>query len=352
MTTQKNPIEVKVTSSVESGAVVKWFTNETSVATSVGEGNTWQTGDAVDMTWNKNYYARQYSAAGGCYSEPTEALVKVVPCPIPAVTISNEKACNYEEIPTLTAVTNDWSERDGSKSEFYFYASGKTTVESKSADGTYQPSGLTAGEYTYNVSEYNAVPLIGLTHEEGCEGPKTPVKITIIGTGVPSVMPTTGEVCEGEKNPTFTSSNVVGTIGWYEEDPGVLGVPETPEKGNKATFVPTGSTADTYSVWAVMYNDGCYGPKVEVTYTIKEIPAEPTVENAEICYGEANKNVTATGVGTVNWYSDASKMVSIQKGSNGYLSKETMPGEYKYYAAQTVKGCEGREWCSLSLRTD
>ena len=53
---------------------------------------------------------------------------------------------------------------------------------------------------------------------------------------------------EGEKNPTFTSSNVVGTIGWYEEDPGVLGVPETPEKGNKATFVPTGSTADTYSV--------------------------------------------------------------------------------------------------------
>ena len=99
------------------------------------------------------------------------------------------------------------------------------------------------------------------------------------------------------------------------------GSKETPEKGNKATFVPTGSTADTYSVWAVMYNDGCYGPKVEVTYTIKEIPAEPTVENAEICYGEANKNVTATGVGTVNWYSDASKMVSIQKGSNGYLSK-------------------------------
>ena len=89
MTTQKNPIEVKVTSSVESGAVVKWFTNETSTATSLGEGATWQTGDATDMVWNKKYYARQYSAAGGCYSEPTEALVKVVPCPIPTVTISD-----------------------------------------------------------------------------------------------------------------------------------------------------------------------------------------------------------------------------------------------------------------------
>ena len=341
MTSQSNPVKVEVTSTLTTGASAKWFESETLVNDEKGSGASWATGDATNLTVDKNYYVRQYKE--GCYSESTVANVKIVPCPIPSVVISDEKACNYEEVPTLAASTGDWAERDGSSSIFKFYKTeSATTAEKSVASGEYQPSLTTEGDFEYYVSEYNSIPLQNLTISEGCEGPKKKVTIKITGTGVPTISSTItpAEVCEGETNPSFVATNVVGTIGWYEEDPGELGVPQAMEKGNEKTFTPSGSVADTYSVWAVMYANECYGPKVEKTYTIKPIPAAPQTASFDICYGESNVSVEATSTGKVNWYADAQKMTILSSGSLGYLSKESLPGEYTYYASQVIDGCE------------
>ena len=346
MTSQTNPVTVKITSTLDAGAEPRWFETQLAMDNAKGTTATWQTGDAYDrVTTDKKYYARQYK--DGCYSEPTEAVINIVPCPIPEVTIKDEKACNYDEIPTLSATTGDWADRDGSKSVFKYYttSTGGSAVK-EAADGKYQQSNNEAKEYTYYVSEYNSVPLIGLTNPEGCEGPRKIAKVTITGTGMPSVVATLEDpkVCEGVENPSFVANDVVGVVGWYEEDPGPLGVPQTTKKAEGKRFLPSGRTAGKYQIWAVMYNDGCYGPKVSRDYTIKPIPAEPDVEAAEVCFQENNipvKAHVASNDIVVNWYQDASKTMSLLKGSTEYTSKETSSGTYTYYATQTKDGCEG-----------
>ncbi|MCQ2606745.1 MAG: hypothetical protein MJ204_09465 [Bacteroidales bacterium] len=350
MTTQSNPVEVNVTSALTTGASAKWFESATSTADVKGTGASWKTGDATNMVLNKEYYARQEK--GGCYSDATAALVKIVPCPIPSVLISDEESCNYEAVPSLSAQTGAWAEREGSKSTFNFYkaATGGSAVGTHADMDSWVPSDITvsggvakAGEYTYYVSESNTEPLSGLTTNEGCESPRTAVKVTIKGTGSATVAPATSpaEVCEGEVNPSFVATNVVGTLGWYEEDPGELGEPQSAQMGDKKTFTPGETEAGTYKIWAVMYADGCYGPKVEASYTIKDIPEAPKTLGSSICFGEANTALTATGEGTISWYADAKKTSSVLKTGNSYTTNDVEVGVYTYYAAQKVKGCEG-----------
>ena len=344
MTTQSNPVTVKA-ASMTTGAEAKWFDVETMVNNVKGSGTSWATGDATSQVVDKNYYVRQYME--GCYSEPTVANVKIVPCPIPSVLIEDEEACNYEEVPTLRASTGDWSERDASSSSFKFYNESGTVLKTV-ANGEYQPTITNEGNYTYNVAEYNSNPLQNLTVSEGCEGPKKIVTITIKGTGSPEIKAaiSPAEVCEGETNPTFIATNVVGTIGWYEEDPqpDKLGVPVSSRMGEQSTFVPNGEDAGKYTVWAVQFAGGCYGPKVSKEYTINPIPEAPKTEGVSICYGEGNKPVTATSQdnGEIYWYADAEKITTLASQTSGYLSKETLPGDYTYYASQKVNGCESK----------
>ena len=185
-----------------------------------------------------------------------------------------------------------------------------------------------------------------MTHPEGCESGKVKVALTIKETGVPEVVSSKNPavVCAGQTNPTFTASKLVGTVTWYESDPGALGIPGSAVRGSNTTFVPTGTAANTYTIWAVQYAGGCYGPKVPASYTINPIPVKPTVTGAEVCYGEGNLIVSATGEtgAIINWYTDAAKGSSLQSVSQSFLSSESEVGTYYYYAAQKINGCEGQ----------
>jgi hypothetical protein len=88
MTTQKNAVEVNVTSAVETGATIEWFENSAATTGNIGTGTTWATGDPYSAITNKTYYARQHK--GACFSDPAAAaVVKIVNCPIPNVTIGD-----------------------------------------------------------------------------------------------------------------------------------------------------------------------------------------------------------------------------------------------------------------------
>lgn len=338
LTSQTNPTEVKVTSDLDEGASIKWFENATSTANEKGQGTEWLTGDATDAVMTKSYFARQYK--DNCYSEATEAIVKLIKCPIPEVLIDNKTACNYDATPELEATTGGWTERDATKSTFMFYATQDGTAQ-ESADGKWTPTIESSGEYSYYVSEYNSSPVANLTYNEGCEGPKRQVKVTITGTSSPTVTSELTEICKGDNNPIFTASNVVGSVYWYEEDPGELGVPQATKAGEGLSFLTTGKEEGTHSVWAVMFSNGCYGPKAEKTYEVRPIPDAPVTTPSSVCYGEANTPVSASGESgaTLTWYSDINKIAKIGTGAT-YISKENTPAEYTYYASQKVNGCE------------
>ena len=341
MTSQSNPVEVSVTSSVESD--IQWFETSSSTVISVGTGKNFNTGLSPSIKTNKSYFARQYK--DGCYSEPTEATITIVDCPIPSVMISDETACIYDDVPILTAETSSWLERNAGKSTFRFYSDATaSTPLFESVDGTYQPTISAAGTYAYFVSEYNSEPLANLTNVEGCESSRTKVVLTNIEVPEPTLQATSANpsVCFGDENPSIIASRVQGIVEWYEENPGTEGEPTTDYLERGTTYIPQAEEVGQHSVWAIHVADGCYSKRAIMQYTVKAIPEAPQVTNAEICYGEPSIPVSAVGTveSTIVWYADDMKVDEIRKGSSEYLPTVTSIGAYNYYATQIIDECE------------
>ena len=349
---QEHDVEVNVTSTVDEGAVIHWFADAATLSESEKKntisgdnGASWKTGDSRDRIVEKTYYARQFNGEAGCYSEPTPADVTIVKCPIPMVEIEDKAACIYDEIPTLVASTGDWDERDGTKSTFRFYASPDAQEYIESADGSYTPTSITAaGVYAYYVSEYNSDPYAGLTYtNEGCEGSKRKVNVTIIETPAPTVTPQNASVCEGEANPRFSAISGTSDVLWYEENPGENGVPAIDEVGSDLMFIPNGSEAsnEAYNVWAVRYANNCYSTRTKVDYMIKRIPEAPVSQRVEVCEGvDGTLTAEAEEGATVNWFADVKQNNYLAQGLS-YSPKVSEVAEYPYYVAQRVEGCWG-----------
>ena len=360
MTSQKNDVVVKVTSAVESGASIHWFDYESGMSPDVrknktdnGDGTTWNTGLPYDRETERTYYARQYDGSAECYSEATEAVVRLVPCPIPNVIVDAPVACVYDvasgaaTMTAATGTTDSWNERDGSLSKFRFYASvDATDFAVGDESGKFDPKNAvaTANVYPYYVSEYNSLPLQGLTNPEGCEGRKVKTTVTIIETQAPIITPANDAVCEGETDKlSFKATyNGMGTGAvWFEEDPGEYGIPSIDGSSVQMTFNPTGDEPNDYTIYAVRFENDCYSEKASATYTIKPIPTAPEVFGSETCEG-TDTVISARGAdgAVLSWYSDASGNTFLGKGST-YQPKVSDVNEYVYYVAQTVNGCQG-----------
>lgn len=213
--------------------------------------------------------------ANGCYGPKVPATYTIIPNP-PIIREGYEiKLCEYDEALVLHA--------EGGNIKWYKTEEGNTVL---AYGNTFQvPHQL--GIYVYYVSQT----------VNGIESKKEKVTVNITGTGVPTIRSLTSpaEVYEGEENPTFYASHVIGTVGWYESDPGDLGVPVSVQAGGETRFVPNGKDVGEYTIWAVMYANGCYGPKVLATYTIKPLPSVPviTVQNQ----GEEQGNLKIYSLG-------------------------------------------------------
>ena len=361
MTSQKNDVVVEVTSDLAPDATIHWFDNDAGKNPDIrrnkndeGDGTTWKTGLPYDREVEISYFARQYDASANCYSEATEALVRLVPCPIPNVIVDAPEACVYDVASgkaTMTAATADWSERDGSKSEFRFYTSADKTVtdfEIGDGNGKFDPRNAVTepNVYSYYVSEYNALPLQGLTNPEGCESNRAKTTVTVIKTDEPVIVAINNTVCDGENDKlafksTYNSMGI-GAI-WFEEDPGETGIPTADGSATQMTFNPTGASSGEYTIYAVRFENGCYSDRASATYTIKPIPDAPELEGAEVCFEETNVPVSAVNLeegDIINWYADEHATRLLAKNTPTYRSKETSPDEYTYYASKTVGGCE------------
>ncbi len=337
MTTQNK--DAVVAAELQGGTTIHWFANLIG-GSELGTGTSWVTGDKGNVAIDgKTYFAAQEKS--GCFSERSEALVRIIDCPIPSVVISDESACLYDGAPMLVATGGTWTDIRPSGSVFRFYDAEKNgSLLKESADGTYTPSVTTAGEYHYWVSEYN-----GNIDPVGCEGPRKLVAITMKDVAAPIIgaKDAITSVCYGKENPLFMSQASQGTTYWFEEDPGNDGSPKTIETGTGKTYMSSMRDEGTHSIWAMQLFDGCYSNPVEATFVVKPIPDAPQTTDNEICYGESATAISAVGEAdaTIVWYADKSSTKELLRGSRGFQSKEILVGNYSYYATQVVNGCEG-----------
>ncbi len=337
MTTQNK--DAVVGAELQGGDAIHWYDALTG-GKELGVGTLWATGDKGSVVVdNKKYFAAQEKS--GCYSERTEATVRIIDCPIPSVIVSNESACLYDGAPTITAVEGTWNSVRPSGSLFRFYDAEKNgSLLHESSDGTYKPAISNAGEYEYWVSEFNAN-----IDPVGCEGPRKKVSVVMKNVTAPTIVAKDAitSVCYGSENPSFIVQTNQGSTYWFDENPGNDGVPQIQENSIGQKYVSSIQEEGHHSIWAMQLFEGCYSQPTEISFEVKPIPVAPTTVSNEICYGEAAASITASGEddATIVWYSDMSATKELLRGSRGMQPKENLVGTYSYYVTQIVDGCEG-----------
>ncbi len=187
------------------------------------------------------------------------------------------------------------------------------------------PSGA-IGTTTYYVTE---------TDPSGtCEGPATPVVITVNDT--PTIVSATStDVTNCTTNDGTITIDVTGGTGSYSYS--IDGGATYTASGNP--FNATGLGVNSYQV---MVDDGnCVTSGPLLTIAGPGIPSAPVAgTNATYCDGDVIADLTATAVsGTLTWYDDAG--LSNVVGTGGTYSPSSAVGSYTYYVTETIAGCEG-----------
>lgn len=325
---------------LEDGASVMWYTSADDQV-SVSSDNPWKTGDKGDVVVSATYYASQILNA--CESKRAETTVTIVSCPVPMPVINDVSMCDYEEVPELRAELGAWTQgsRPSGESSFILYdAAGSKIAENTT--GVFVPNVDTsvAGVVTYYVSEWNSN-----TEPVGCESPKAKVSLTVKKVPVGIIQASESSVCAAPEgtNPQMRLTAYTGTGDciWYEQEPDYPSYTFSSDAtGTSYTSLKT--TVGENTVWAVIYENGCYSRPMSGTYIIKAVPNPPSVASAEVCEGQKNLSVSATADvdAFITWYADEAKTIVLKTNSLTYQSNELSVGSYTYYAAQTYDGCE------------
>ncbi|WP_214072670.1 PKD-like domain-containing protein [Mucilaginibacter sp. dw_454] len=251
------------------GGSYNWYATPTSTAV-LSSTNTYVT---PVLNVNTDFYVE--SVSGTCTSARTVVHVIVNPTPT-APTVSDQTICSGS-VAMLTAL--------GPGGTYSWYA-GATAVTPLFTGDTYTTPALTASQ-TYYVE----------TTVGNCTSPRIAVKVIV--NPIPAAPTATGiPVCSGSST-SLTATGTGSSFEWYKAATGGIAVATT------ATFnTPALTTTTTYYVQTIA--NGCISPRTPVIVTVNPLPAAPTVSGTTpICAG-TTATLTASGTGTINWYSAAS----------------------------------------------
>ena len=160
----------------------------------------------------------------------------------------------------------------------------------------------------------------------GCESAASTVSVTI--NEIPDT-PVADDVsvCQGDSVPALTATG--SNVEWHE----TASLSTVLETGN--TY-ETGQTTGSENYYVTQTVSGCQSAANEVTLQIKTKPAQLSVANDEICYGESNPTFSAAG-NDVKWYSLPDSALT---GSGGdFTPADDTVNAYNFYVTQTVSGC-------------
>jgi len=279
------------------GTNLLWYTTATG-----GTGNPVAPTPSTATIGTTTYYVTQ--TIGSCESGRLPIVVNVTAStPAPTVT-SPVNYCQNATAAQLTAT--------GSNLLWYTVATGGTGSPTAPT-----PSTTATGSTSYYVSQ-----------TQSCG--ESPRAVIVVNVSTMPAAPTVTSPVTYCQNVTAVPLTATGTnLLWYTTATG----------GTGSATAPTPSTANAgnTSYYVSQSNNGCEGPRANITVTVIPAPMPPTVTTpVTYCQNATAVPLTATGTGLL-WYTTAT-------GGTGNASAPTpstaTAGSTNYYVTQTVNGCE------------
>ncbi len=161
-----------------------------------------------------------------------------------------------------------------------------------------------------------------------CEGPRTPITVTINTTPTAPAITTPVEYCQGAIAVPLTATGT--NLLWYTTVTGGIGT----------NIAPTPSTTNVgNTIYYVSQTTGiCEGPRAALTVTINITPAAPSATSpVAYCQGASATTLLATGT-NLTWYTVPTGGVGSPVAPTPII---TIAGSTTYYVSSTVGICEG-----------
>lgn len=251
----------------------------------------------------------------GCEGPRATITVNVNPLPTAPLVVTPVTYCQGATATALVAT--------GTNLKWYTTAAGGTGSATAPT-----PSTATAGTFTWWVSQ-SSDPGSG-----SCEGPRTPITVTINPTPLAPTVSSPVVYCLNASASALTATKALAadTLLWYTVSTGGTGSATAP--------TPSTGTAGSTTYYVIEKTPlGCEGPRAAIVVTVNALPAAPTVTTpVNLCVGGPSSALSATGT-SIKWYTTAT-------GGTGSTTAPTpgtaTVGTTLYYATQTsgTTGCE------------
>jgi len=236
------------------------------------------------------------------------------------------------------------------------------TVVSAAATPTYQWQVSIDGGANWNnipsataatliIPGVNVVPLINNTQyrvvidDAGCVNISNAATLTV--NPLPTITSaSTGSICSGLAQNYDIVPSITSTISWSRAS--VANISNTAVLGQTSdpiteTLTNTGSSPVNvvYQITPTSSPAGCPAAAAfSYTVTVNPTPALPTVSNVTYCKNATATALTATGTGTLNWYTASSGGPALGSAPTPSTATAGNPA-VSYWVSQTISGCEG-----------
>jgi len=264
---------------------VNWYNNPGLVG-SLGIGASYT---PVQGVGSVTYYATTTEAILGCVGPADNVTITVYPIPVAPSWTGTTTYCEGD-LPTPLTGTPTL----GGTMKWYADAGLSVLLSSLLS---YNPT-LVVGTFTIYLTET----------ANGCQGPSTPITITVKPTPLAPIVAGDLLYCEGE-TPTalIATPTVGGTINWQN----TLGI----NLGTGISYTP-GLTNGFTDIFVYETLNGCIGASTTVTIEVQPAPAVSVTNEIKICLGDS-VSVTALNNGYAITWSDS------QTGETVWLGPDT-----------------------------
>ena len=311
--------------------------NQTTILDNVGQGIV-STGNITATTTYQLVSVRSAGMPSCSQSQTGSVVVSVIPVPLVNTVVSSPTICSGQ--PTgislssnVTTATYNWTI---TQSGVIGASLGNGSIISQILTAT----GVVPGTVTYSV----------MANEGVCQGPATPITITV--NPIPVVTPSTmlQSVCSGSVSPIQLTSNVAGTtFNWNVVQTNVTGANNGTGNVISQTLTTTSNNIGeaVYSVTPTV--GGCPGLPVLVTVRVNPIPVATANAAVTTICSSSTTNIALTGsvAGTTfSWTVIQSGIFGASSGTGNSIAQTlttvgTTPGSVIYTITPSINGCSG-----------